>query len=249
MFYIIFDAVMGLLRLFTLFMAIVLVVHLSLRAAILFLKLVEYITRRIRGAEYEKFLMNIGISKKERKISFCFMGLHRFEGIVRGDIEGNSESKKFVFSMHESCTVCGEKRDKIYCRRAWTPKFSKTYKNSMLKTRKCDMCNQSEIVPEYPGEFRDFDADDMFGGGGLAVCSSCIGTGVVPMSSDTLISWDKMSQEVREIRNNNFKIQCAHEFNGVKTNNKKLLVLMKKAREIIGSDLPEDCYANRFIKK
>ncbi|EKE11186.1 MAG: hypothetical protein ACD_15C00133G0037 [uncultured bacterium] len=41
----------------------------------------------------------------------------------------------------------------------------------------CDKCNMSTLVSEYPGEFRDWDADDEWGGDGTPLCTRCLGTG------------------------------------------------------------------------
>lgn len=66
--------------------------------------------------------------------------------------------------------------------------------------------NTSRLILECPGELRDFDADEEFGGDGVALCPKCLGTGIVILNSSRFLS---LSLEVSEIRRRSLDIQCS----------------------------------------
>lgn len=66
----------------------------------------------------------------------------------------------------------------------------------------CTKCNMSTLVREYPGEFRDFDADPDQGGDGVPLCTICVGTGKFKKDS----KFKKLQEAAKEAREDSYRL-------------------------------------------
>ena len=121
-----------------------------------------------------------------------------------------------------------------------------------MNQEKCKRCS-SKMLNEIPGLFYDFDADfTRHGSLGIALCSKCLGTGVVIETPE----FKKLGEEVSEIRQDSFKLQINASKNKLpskelmlqlKKNNEELIEIARKALKIILNPV-ENCYAQQLIK-
>jgi hypothetical protein len=112
----------------------------------------------------------------------------------------------------------------------------------------CTQCAQSVIVPEIPGQYRDFDADmELHGTVGIPLCSSCLGTG----RSIASVEFSTLKHQVSMIRTANLGIQAkAAENSGwriqVEANNERLVEIARRALEIVKQP-NKKCLAMKLI--
>lgn len=111
----------------------------------------------------------------------------------------------------------------------------------------CTQCAQSSILREIPGQFRDFDADEIHGTCGIPLCSKCIGTGRRIEAAEFLA----LSKEVSKLRSSNSGIQYNAAGNKnwriqVEANNELLVELARKALEIVRQPV-RNCLAIKLI--
>lgn len=117
-----------------------------------------------------------------------------------------------------------------------------------MEEKTCTQCNQSALIRELPGQFRDFDADkELHGTTGLSLCSSCLGTGKIINSPE----FQALSKEISKIRSNNLGIQMQLAkkevtlqkcLEAVVKNNQRLREIARRGLELVKNPI-EGCYA------
>ena len=115
--------------------------------------------------------------------------------------------------------------------------------------KECGSCNR--ISGEMPGLFLDFDADANQGSCGIALCSKCLGTGVILKDNE---KFEELSKEVSEIRSKSLGAQI-EGCKGKKSLseiaepfNKRLVEISQEALTLITEPV-DGCYAQLLAKK
>ena len=115
----------------------------------------------------------------------------------------------------------------------------------------CTRCNMSTLVPELPGEFKDFDADPDRGGDGIAICKKCVGTGKYKKTKE----FKQLQQEAEEARNESSRLfgeLCQNKdwpwYKGeIRKVNDRMIEISRKALLLVTPT--KNCLASEIAKK